>query len=100
MKSIVIQASFILVPLFSKGQQITDQLKSDFKQAKTENNYQLYAKAKEQLVQILQAITVSDEDLQTSYLIAQEFRDVSLLLLIENQDKNKKHSNCTKHNNQ
>ncbi len=100
MKSFLIQASFILSPLFVKGQSIPDQLKLDFKKAKTENNYSLYSKAKEQLIQFFQTSEINEEDLQASYLIAQEFRDVSLFQFIETHDKSHNHSNCTKHNNQ
>ncbi|WP_300665357.1 hypothetical protein [Fluviicola sp.] len=100
MKSLFIQTLLVLSPLFVKGQAIPDQLKLDFKQAKAENNYSLYSKAKEQLVQFFQTSTINDEDLQAGYLIAQEFRDVSLFLFIETYDKHHQHSNCTKHNNQ
>ncbi|WP_430404734.1 hypothetical protein [Fluviicola sp.] len=100
MKSFFIQASFILSPLFVEGQSIPDQLKLDFKQAKTENNYSLYSKAKEQLILLFKTTDFTDEDLQTGYLVAQEFRDVSLFQFIETRDKSHNHSNCTKHNNQ
>jgi hypothetical protein len=100
MKSLIIQAALVFSPLFAKGQTIPDQLKSDFKRARLENNYVLYAKAKEQLIQLFKTTGFTDEDLQTGYLIAQEFRDVSLFQFIETHDKNHNHSNCTKHNNQ
>lgn len=100
MKSILIQVLPVLFPLFAKGQNIPAQLKNDFKQAKTENSYSHYAKAKEQLIQWFESTEVTAEDIRDAYLIAQEFRDASLLLFIETKDKNHHHSNCTKHNNQ
>lgn len=98
MRKLILQIVFGAGSFIASGQQIPERLTQDFQQAKKIDDYQLYSKAKEELIVLLKSGKLTEEDMHVCYRIAQEFRDVKFFLYIESLDTDHKHSNCSKHN--